>query len=436
MACGIDDPLACIPPSPAETVVQSGVDALAKAIADAVASLVRNTVAWWVDVPSIDVSAETSVVNSLRGYLLPVAVFVAVAGVMWAGIRMAFTGKANPLIDVGRGLFAVALWSAIGVALPAAALEGSDALSSWIIDRAAGREFGTRMTAAFTAQIGNPGLVIVVGILAIVAALIQTILMFFREGSVLILTGVVVLAAAGQFNPATRPWLRRVTGWGLALIAYKPTAAMVYATGFTLIGQGRGVRSMFLGFAVLAISILALPALLKFFNWTVGAIGDGGGGGLGAGLAAAGGGLHAASWLGSNGSGDDGHGDRAAQHARFIQQSLGPSNGRPGTPSGSATSGAPAPAASAPAPAATGAGTGATATGGTAATAGATGAGAAGASGAASAGAAGAAGASGAAAAGAAGGPVGVAVAVGAQAAVQGARKAAGKAADATGGAS
>jgi hypothetical protein len=428
MACGIDDPLACIPPGPAEAVVQSGVDALAKAIAEAVASLVRNTVAWWVDVPSIDVSAETSVVSSLRSYALPVAVAVAVGGVMWAGIRMALSGKANPLLDVGRGLFLVALWSAIGVALPAAALAGSDALSTWIIDRAAGREFGTRMTAAFTAQIGNPGLVIVVGILAIIAALIQTILMFFREGSVLILTGVAVLAAAGQFNPATRPWLRRVTGWGLALVAYKPAAAMVYATGFTLIGQGRGVRSMFLGFAVLAISVLALPALLKFFNWTVGAIGEGGGGGLGAGLAAAGGGLHAASWLGSGGSGDDGRGDRAAEHARFIHQSLGPPGGRPGAPSGSASSGRPPPAAGS-----TPAASAATTTGGTTTTA-ATTAGAATASG--SAGAAGAAGTSGAAAAGAAGGPVGVAVAVGAQAAMQGAKKAAGKAADATGGTS
>jgi hypothetical protein len=429
MACGIDDPLACIPPSPAETVVQSGVDALAKAIAEAVASLVRNTVAWWVDVPSIDVSAETSVVNSLRGYLLPVAVAVAVAGVMWAGVRMALSGKANPLLDVGRGLFAVAVWSAIGVALPAAALEGSDALSSWIVDQAAGREFGTRMTAAFTSQIGNPGLVIVVGILAIIAALIQSILMFFREGSVLILTGVVVLAAAGQMNPATRPWLRRVTGWGLALVAYKPAAAMVYATGFVLIGRGQGVRSMFLGFAVLAMSILALPALLKFFNWTVGAIGDGNGGGLGAGLAAAGGGLHAASWLGSGGSGDDQRGDRAADHARFIQQSLGPSGGKAGTPSGSASSSPPPPTAgSTPAPAAAGG----AATGGT--TTAATTAGAASASGGAAA--AGTAGATGAAAAGAAAGPVGVAVAVGAQAAIQGAKKAAGKAADATGGTS
>src|ERR1022692_3566144 len=47
-----------------------------------------------------------------------------------------------------------------------------------------------------------------------------------------IAAGVLPLAAAGSIAPMTRPWIRKVTTWMLALIFYKPAAAAVYATAF------------------------------------------------------------------------------------------------------------------------------------------------------------------------------------------------------------
>ena len=120
------------------------------------------------------------------------------------------------------------------------------------------------------------GVVIVLGIFAIVMAAIQAVLMLFRQAALVILAGVLPLAAAGTLAPGTRAWFRRVTGWMLALIFYKPAAAAVYATAFTMIGKGKDPRTILMGFAMVLLSLLALPALMKFFTWTTGCRGGGG----------------------------------------------------------------------------------------------------------------------------------------------------------------
>ena len=66
--------------------------------------------------------------------------------------------------------------------------------------------------------------------------------MLFRQAALVILAGVLPLAAAGSVAPMTRTWIRKVTAWMLALIFYKPAAAAVYAAAFTMIGSGGSPR--------------------------------------------------------------------------------------------------------------------------------------------------------------------------------------------------
>ena len=168
--------------------------------------------------------------------------------------------------------------------------------------------------------------------------------MLFRQASLVILAGVLPLAAAGTLTPATRSWFKKITGWELALIFYKPAAAAVYAAAFTLVGTGKGVRTILIGFAMVALSLLALPVLMRLFTWTTGTISE----------SAAGGGflqtvLSGTVALGAlRGSFGGSGGTGAAEQARLISDRLGPA--------GSGPSGAQAPgtgvrqAAAAPAP--------------------------------------------------------------------------------------
>lgn len=289
----------------------------AEAMADGAGWVLRTTVGWWVDVPAVDL--VTSPAMTIRGYVLWVAVAVATVGVMWQGVRLTLSRRADPLIGVGRGLFVFALFAAVGIVAPAAAVRAGDSFATWVLDESTGGQLATRLeVVASFAGVTSSGAVIVLGLLMILSGLAQAVVMIFREGAVVVLSGAVVLAAAGSFGAATRPWLHRVVGWMAALIAYKPIAALVYATAFAMVGEGTDPRTVLVGLTMIVLAVVALPALMKFFTWTTGAVADHGGSGtavLGAGVSA----MHAL----ASASGPSG----ASTQAGHIRQDLGPAAG-------------------------------------------------------------------------------------------------------------
>ncbi|GGM88089.1 hypothetical protein ACFFX1_34240 [Dactylosporangium sucinum] len=175
-------------------------------------------------------------------------------------------------------------------------------------------------------------LVITVGFLALLASLTQAMLLLFRNGAIIILAGMLQLAASGTFTAGTSNWLRRVLGWLLALVFYEPFAATSYGVAFMLVGDraNKDIATWLTGIGMLVLSLVALPAMMRFFNWTVGAVQQAGNsGGM---LAAAGAaGLHAvAAHRGASGYG-------ATEYARDMTRRNPPS------PSGGTGSGAPKP---------------------------------------------------------------------------------------------
>ena len=310
--------------------------------------MVTQTSTWWVQLPSPDLSGEPAV-GQLQQWMLPLTVTVAVLGLIIAGGKMTLTRRANPLIDVGSGLAVISATSAVGVLLPALLIKAGDAWSTWVLQAAAGGQFTQRLVNMLTLGGSTPSVVVVLGIVAIIISAIQAVLMLFRQGALIVLAGVLPLAAAGMLTPATRRWFPRVAGWMLALIFYKPAAAMVYATAFTMIGTGNDPRTVLMGFTMVFLSLLALPVLMRFFTWTTGHVADasGGGGFLQTALqgAVAVGALRGMSG-GAGGSGP-------VEQARMVSARLGPAGSGP---SGASPPGAgarpgttPAPAAGAPA---------------------------------------------------------------------------------------
>jgi hypothetical protein len=316
-------------------VADGAVSGIASAIQSGIAWVVSGTVDWWIQVPSPNLAAEP-VVGALQRWLLPITVAVAVLAMITAAAKMALTRKANPLFDVGSGLAIIAATSAVGVLLPSMLLKAGDAWSSWVLAESTGGQFGSRLETLLALPGAASGVVIVLGIFAIVMAAIQAVLMLFRQAAVIILAGVLPLAAAGTLAPATRAWFRRVTGWMLALIFYKPAAAAVYATAFTMIGTGKDPRTTLMGFAMVLISLLALPALMKLFTWTTGAVET----------AASGGGFLGTMVTGAvaigalRGSAGGAGGSSSVDQARLMAGQLGPQGAAGSAGSGSPGSGA------------------------------------------------------------------------------------------------
>ena len=335
-ACIISPVVGQVAGSAASAAASGAVAGIAGAIQSGITWVVSGTVDWWVTVPSPNLAAEPAV-GALQQWLAPITVAVAVIAMIAAAGRMALTRKANPLVHLGSGLAIIAATSAVGVLLPTMLLKAGDAWSSWVLTASTGGRFGARLTAYLTMPGAASGVVIVLGVVAIVMAAIQAVLMLLRQAALVILAGVLPLAAAGTLAPGTRAWFRRVTGWMLALIFYKPAAAAVYATAFTMIGTGKDPRTILMGFAMVLLSLLALPVLMKFFTWTTGAADSaaGGGGFLGTMLSGA---IAVGALRGSAGGSG---GSSAVDQARMVSAHLGPQDG--GGPRG-----APAPGGAAP----------------------------------------------------------------------------------------
>lgn len=274
--CRLSSPTGSITSSLANGLISG----LAHSVHSAVASIVASSVDWWVTGPSLNLTAEPGI-QAIQHWLLPITIAVAMGGMLAAAAKMTLTRKANPLVDVGTGLAILIVTTAIGVLLPTMLLRAGDAWSSWVLTQSAGGHFGRRLTEVLSLDGGQPFAVIMFGAVAIVITIAQGVLMAFRQVAVIILAGVLPLAAAGSLTPSNRRWLRRTGGWMLAFIFYKPAAAAVYATAFTLVGRGHDLRTITAGFAMIFLSLLALPALMKFFTWaTVSVENSGGGGGL------------------------------------------------------------------------------------------------------------------------------------------------------------
>ncbi|MGW6132387.1 hypothetical protein ACWFNE_20370 [Cellulomonas sp. NPDC055163] len=367
----------------------------------------------------------------------------AVLSVIIGGLRMAWEQRAEPGRDLLRSLVTLVVVAGAGVGIINLLVAAADSFAVWILDNslecdftAGGACFGEnivrllKMPADVGAGAGlGPLLLIILGLLAIMASVTQVLLMVARAGMLVILTGILPLAAAATNTEMGRTWFRKAVAWLVAFILYKPAAAIVYAAAFQLAGtdlftdDGSGLLSVLTGLMLMVIALFAMPALMRFVTPMVGAMASGSGGAAmgAAALAALPTGAAAAGRLGSGG-GTDASSGSGQPGATGNPGTAGPTSNPPGSTSGGQSPTTPTGQTTASnAPAKTGTSSAGTSTGAAAPSTAGAGAGAAGAG-------AGAGAAGSATAAGAAAGPVGIAAGVALDAAKAGGQAAAGAA--------
>jgi hypothetical protein len=369
---------------------------------------------------------------------------MAVASVIIAGIRMAWTQRGEPVRDLLKSLLTLVMVSTIGLTVIQLAVSAGDAFSVGVLNAATDCNvaadtgtsscFGTNVAGmiALTAQspIGTIG-ILILALIAILMTFVQVALMVVRSAMLVLLAGVLPLTASFTNTPTGNQWFRKSLGWLIAFILYKPAAALIYAAAFKLVGtdlfskDDGGIWSIMTGMALMIMALIALPALMRFIAPMVSAAGGGAAGAAIVGGMAALGGQAASGAMqklgsatnrtataGGPGGGGGGESPSGSSSASTGARSAGGQGGAKGAPTG---------AKSGP----TGAQTGAQTAGAGAQTAGAGAASGAGGGAAAGAGGGAAAGGAGAAAGGAAAaaGPAAIAV-IGAQKVAEGAKKA------------
>ncbi|WP_160669311.1 type IV secretion system protein [Pseudarthrobacter sp. ATCC 49987] len=412
--------LTCVAGNIAAGAVDDAITNLANSIMEGMSQMVTTLSTFWVSMPTVNLASSdgatpSPVVSVVNSELMVWTLTLAVLAVILGGIRMIWEQRGAPLKDLLRSLITLALVSGLGLGVISILVIAADAFSAEIIKRSTdGKGFAESMSLLVVSGQTGVGvfILIVLGLIGLIASLVQIVLMVVRSGMLVILAGILPTTAAFTNTEMGRQWFQKAVGWTIAFILYKPAAAIVYSVAFLLMGNNSGKDSLITsitGFTLMIVALFALPALMRFVTPMVGAVASGGGAGAGAAVGAM---ATGAVSMGRSGSGK-GNSAPTPASTQTNQSAVSP-KGSTGTTGPRGNGGQPTPGATGPGGATSAA---------TAGAAGTTGAGAGAAAGSAGA-------ASGAASA---AGPAGMAIAAGAQAASRVSRAAQQTAQDSTG---
>lgn len=198
-----------------------------------------------------------------------VSVFLVTLGLMFAGIRVMLDRNGKPLKEVVENLGKVLFVTFAGTSLVQVFVIGADAFNKWILD-AAGLSANVEATAA---AVGAPGVAILLGLFAIITVLIQWVLMFVRGALLPLLVAWWPVAAAASMLKGGDSTFKGVTRWILAFLIYSPVAACIYALAWRMKNGQEGIGGVINGWVLIALAVLALPALLRLLTPAVEAVG-------------------------------------------------------------------------------------------------------------------------------------------------------------------
>lgn len=265
--------------SSASDIASEALNALAKSILDGATEMLRTLSSLWVQIPS---ETTDSPASWLSGSLVELTGAVAVASLLIAFAKVALSGRGEHANRAIGGLVRLIAVNGAGAALVVLGLNWGDQFSKWILDAATANDPSSHIngiSAAITVAFAATFVQMLLGILALIGTIIQIALMFLRIPMLVVVAGLWPLAAASSATETGLQWYRKLTGWLIALVLYKPVAAIVYAAAFHMMQPTNDPTTVLGGIALTVIAVIALPALMRFFVPMVSAVGGGSGAG-------------------------------------------------------------------------------------------------------------------------------------------------------------
>lgn len=316
-----------------ESIAESAFHAVTSAFAAAAEWALHTLSSFWMKPEFVDLSGNADVAwmhTSLAPYVtvaVVVSVLIAAGQIMW-------TQRGAPLKELGKSLATVVVVSGVGVLSVAVLMEAANEFSIFLVHSTGETGFTTAGEVGFTSLVGisalsSPivglGTVFFCAIIAFFVGVVQIMLLFVRSAMLLLLASVLPLATAATNTAWGKEWAKKIIGWTAAFILFKPVVAIIIALGATLIadegqvdlqdainaeiarlgcdassvdcqqsamsnvmgqaiadGGDGGLSRFLMGIVILAISLFALPALLRFTVPAMSALGAGAGAGVGA----------------------------------------------------------------------------------------------------------------------------------------------------------
>ncbi|MFH8350208.1 hypothetical protein [Streptomyces sp. NPDC018045] len=275
-------------------MVKGTFDSIAESFGEAAAKFLQVVTSSWLRLDGAQISDESGPIAFLLDNTRWLVAWMAVLSLLLASIRMAWQRKGQPAKEAFEGLVRLVVVTGMSVGVFNALVLAGDKFSIWIVNRSlqcgggdgCGKEFGKMLLAATVAnpQLG-PAVIFCLGFLAILGSVIQIFLLLVQKATLPLLAGTMPLAAAASSTAAGRSWLQKSIGLSVALILYKPAAAIVYAAAFNQMvsgkssgGQSADIMGALSGVMLLVLAAFTLPAMMRMVMPMAAAAAGGAGG--------------------------------------------------------------------------------------------------------------------------------------------------------------
>lgn len=262
------------------------INSLFHGVTDSLGDLAKSLGSFWVHTPSVPLTGPDNAVTFIRdttlwyvGVLMVISVLIAAGQMMW-------TRKGQPLTELLSSLLKFAIINAASVSGVTMLLDSGDKFSAWIIKQSTDEGFDKALSnlmgpEVFKSEIsmGIAIFAIVMGIIAIIVAVIQIGLLIVRSAMALILVGTLPLAFSATNTSWGKQWSQKHVSWLIAFILYKPVASLVYAAAFKVFGSygkidgddGARMTYFISGLVLMVGALFALPAMMRLIVPAVGA---------------------------------------------------------------------------------------------------------------------------------------------------------------------
>ncbi|MEU3084063.1 hypothetical protein ABZ697_27590 [Streptomyces albidoflavus] len=302
------------PPPPACSAKDAAGDAIADAAASAWESVVQDfqsaalyTVKElglsWLTVDSPVLSTTTGPTGFVIGSTFALTQWMAVLSLLLAAGHMAWTRRADPARQVAAGMFRLAIVSSASVAVVNLLTVAGDGYAGWVVARGlgcTGPTEGKACTDRFVqnlremtslAEEDQLALTLVLSLVMLIAGLVQLLMVLVRDSMLIILTGILPLAAAVSSTERGRDWWQRIINALLVALLWALVAGTIFGAAFVGYGGGNEAAGdeltlldQLYGAVLMIMGALSMPLLWRTMGPVSGALagaGSGGGGGGG-----------------------------------------------------------------------------------------------------------------------------------------------------------
>ncbi|MGX5359125.1 hypothetical protein [Kocuria sp. KH4] len=234
---------------------------------------------WWLNIgaPEMGAGSATERVQTAT------TTFVGVAGIIgtaFAVLRIARDHSRDSAENLVMGLIRTVVVSGLAVSMVSLSLAVTDEVAPWLVDTIAGNAardgLGQSMdldaVAGSKMALTTAGILIVLAPFAILGSILNAALVIFSYGVAGALCGLLPIFAAASTTERGRKAFDKAVGWLIAVILFKPVAAVLYGFGLALMNGIRGtgdgevanhVITLLTGTVIIFMACLSMPALAR-----------------------------------------------------------------------------------------------------------------------------------------------------------------------------